>query len=169
MKKKETENTDIKEGNIEIRKISFLPQDQDYLIKLIGAQSYNQLLDACGRWDVFVTQNRNNIKSLKNRPEVISNMLKNESFQTIVETHNKVNSLQENDGKGLILFLIDLIQHQHYDFLIPYMFLTGQVLEGYQNVSFSFLGFPADIIKAAGFVAHELDSQETTIMGGSDE
>ena len=42
MKKKE-------EDNVEIRKICFLPADQDYLIKLIGGTTYNQLLETCGQ------------------------------------------------------------------------------------------------------------------------
>ena len=161
MKKKEEET-------VEIKKICFLPQDQDHLIKLIGAETYNQLLEACTQWDILVTQNSVDFASLTNRQKVISGMLENKNFKTIIEIHNKIKALQEKDGQGIIPFLIDLIQHQQYDFLIPHMFLTGKVLDGYKNVHFNFLGFPADITKAIEFSTHGLDSQETEIIGGHD-
>lgn len=168
MKKKE-ENIDIKGESIEIKKLSFLPIDQDYLIKLIGGEAYNQLLDACFQWDKLFIENSVDFASLTNRQKVISDMLENKNFKTIIEMHNKIKALQEESEKGIIPFLIDFIQHQQYDFLIPHMFLTGKVLEGYDKVHFNFLGFPADIAKAIEYSIYKLDTQETEIIGGSDD
>lgn len=158
MKKKEEEN-------VEIRKVCFLPADQDYLIKLIGGTTYNQLLEACGQWNILVIRNSSNFESLTNRQKVMSDMWENKNFKTIIEVHNKIKIAEGEGGQGAIPLLVDFIKHQQYDFLIPHMFLTGKVLDGYHNVHFSFLGSLGDIMNAIESSEHKLDQQSIQIMG----
>ena len=87
------------------------------------------------------------------------------NFKTIIEAHNKIKTAEGEGGQGVIPLLIDLIQHQQFDFLIPHMFLTGQVLDGYYNVHFSCLGSIGDIMNAIESLEHKLDQQEIQIMG----
>ena len=142
-----------------------MPRDQDYLINLIGGTTYNQLLEACGQWNILITSNSSNFESLTNRQKIMSSMFENENFKTIIEAHNKIKTAEGEGGQGVIPLLIDLIQHQQFDFLIPHMFLTGKVLDGYYNVHFSCLGSIGDIMNAIESLEHKLDQQEIQIMG----
>lgn len=143
----------------EIRKICFLPRDQEYLIKLISGTTYNQLLEACGQWNILVTGNRSNLKILENRQKAIFSMLENENFKIIIEIHNKIKTAEGEGGQGVIPLLIDMIRHLQFDFLIPHMFLTGKVLDGYHNVHFSCLGSPGDIMNVIESSEHKLGQQ----------
>ena len=92
-------------------------------------------------------------------------MFENENLKTIIELHNKIKTAEGEGGQGVIPFLIDSIQHQQYDFLIPHMFLTGKVIDGYKNVSFSLLGSVGDIMNAIESSEHKLDKKEIKIIG----
>jgi hypothetical protein len=117
---------------VESRDISkYLPKSKYNL-----DDKYDDLLRNCNEWDKIYFKNMFDSKSFKD-------IVNDETFKNICSIYNELKS--ENKQDSVTTFLLDLVNLNQYEFLIPYAYLTHTVPEEYHRAHLGMLGVSEDL------------------------
>lgn len=99
---------------------------------------YDILIESCTEWEKFCLKNMFN-------PSKLNEMLKNSILKTIEEINEKVDTIHSG---GIKPFLIEMINGQHTELLIPYLVIEKSLPEDYANIHVGLLGSGEQIFDA---------------------
>ncbi len=99
-------------------------------------EKYDDLLKSCNEWDKTYFQKMFSSKNLKD-------IINDENFQKIFSIYNELK--QENKQDSVTALLLDLINLNQPEFIIPYTFLTQEVPEEHSRIHLGMIGISKDL------------------------
>ena len=99
---------------------------------------YDSLIDFCTEWEKFCQKNMFN-------PSKRKQILENDILKNIKEINEKVDAVHNG---GIKSFLVEMINGQHTELLIPYLVIEKSLPEDYANIHVGLLGSGEQIFYA---------------------
>lgn len=92
---------------------------------------YEQLIDACVKWESLCAKHMFD-------PSKLQELLNSEELKEISGINDKIT--KELHGDGIKSFLIEMVNGQHTDLLIPYLTIEKDLPDDFANIHVGLLG-----------------------------
>ncbi|WPY01537.1 hypothetical protein Trichorick_01450 (plasmid) [Candidatus Trichorickettsia mobilis] len=148
---KNTENQSIPIQEVKLINLGISNNVRDKIVNIIGKEKYNELAKFVISWDSFFIK----LPKTLSKKEIIRKLIDNDDFKAIVNIHQQIKSLQQENKEGLSSFLLDLVHSGQFEFLINYMNITKEVPKGYQKVFINDLGFATEVLEIINLLGQD--------------